>query len=357
MAIGLGGLAAIGGAFNVANSLINNAYQKNENQIDREFNAQQAEIQRNFQSKEAELAYERQVDFYDTRQSPTAMMEQYKEAGINPAVAFGHGSAGGVTSTPSSSVPSGAVASARSNSLPGFLGIADEMVSLQKSIEEVKLLRSEAREANARSVLSEIDALTRHDINNATISQMASVVRNNDADTSLIEESTRLTAQKILESQKTVEEKSALIVKYAQDIQESKSRVAVNLQSISESIATINNLDADSEYKASLTGKIVEETAILSIQKKYAGRKEAAIISELLSNSDLNFSSAAAARKSIEKMENEIKTKVYSPDMDKKSNQVIKYTGWLLNELLGSVFSGAYVGYNSNYSKTKFVRK
>lgn len=136
------GSSLLGALGDVGTSLINVNAQKKENQKDRDFNAEQAEINRNFQSKEAEEAYERQVEFYETHQSPAAMVQQYKDAGLNPMLASG--SVGGASSTPVASSPSGSAASSSSSSLPSVLGVAETVLNIKQALANIKKTEAEA---------------------------------------------------------------------------------------------------------------------------------------------------------------------------------------------------------------------
>ena len=72
------------------------------------WNAAQAEKQMNFQSSQAEIARDWQERMYNQYNSPHALVSQYRQAGINPALMFG----GSTPSAPqTTSVPSGAMAS------------------------------------------------------------------------------------------------------------------------------------------------------------------------------------------------------------------------------------------------------
>lgn len=132
----------IDGIFGTVNNAGNVYHQIAENRKDRDFNASQAQLNRDFQSKEAELAYQRQLDFYDSRQSPAAMVEQYEEAGLNPALLAGGAGASG-SSSPQSS-PSGSAASVSSSRLP-------EMVDVMKSAVELQAIKASIAESKARS--------------------------------------------------------------------------------------------------------------------------------------------------------------------------------------------------------------
>ena len=128
----------ISGGFSTLNNAGNIVHQIKENQKDRDYNAEQSQLNRDFQSKEAELAYERQLEYYDTRQSPSAMVEQYKEAGLNPALLAGNAGTG--TSSPQS-VPSGSTASSKGSPIPQMVDILSSVFnieSIKAGIEEMK---------------------------------------------------------------------------------------------------------------------------------------------------------------------------------------------------------------------------
>ena len=139
--------ALISGSFSTANNAANVAHQVAENEKDRKFNAEQAQLNRDFQSKEAELAYERQLDFYNTTQSPQAMVSQYKDAGLNPALLVG-GVSG--ASSPQSS-PSGSSASSNGSSIP-------QMTDVMKSIVDIESIKASIEEARSRANLNNKEA-------------------------------------------------------------------------------------------------------------------------------------------------------------------------------------------------------
>lgn len=98
--------------FNGINSLWNKLTGAGTTNAEKEamqFNANQAELDRQFQSAEAEKARQWQEDYYQQYQSPAAMMRQYEQAGLNPALMYG--GATGSSTAPSTSVPTGASAS------------------------------------------------------------------------------------------------------------------------------------------------------------------------------------------------------------------------------------------------------
>ena len=98
-----------------------------------DFNAQQAELNRQFQSAEAEEARQWQEDYYLKYESPQARIRQYEEAGLNPALLYGSNLGSG--SPPSTSVPSGSVASVGFPSDgAGLLNFIGQMLSIKSQI-------------------------------------------------------------------------------------------------------------------------------------------------------------------------------------------------------------------------------
>lgn len=98
-----------------------------------DFNAQQAELNRQFQSAEADEARQWQEDYYLKYESPQARIRQYEDAGLNPALLYGSNLGSG--SPPSTSVPSGDVASVGFPSDgTGLLNFIGQMLSIKSQI-------------------------------------------------------------------------------------------------------------------------------------------------------------------------------------------------------------------------------
>lgn len=112
------------------------------------FNAQQAELDRQFQSAEAEKARQWQEDYYQQYQSPSALMSQYRDAGLNPALMYGQ--SGTSSAPPSTSVPSGASASA---GMP-----EDSVSSLLSMIMQAVVAKSQINKNNADAAAANANA-------------------------------------------------------------------------------------------------------------------------------------------------------------------------------------------------------
>lgn len=94
-----------------------------------DFTAKEAQKQRDWESSEAEIAYERQREFYQDFQSPQAQIQQYQEAGLNPALMYGNGA--GVASPISAPQGSGGAAA---QSVKPDSGDLAQLISLMANI-------------------------------------------------------------------------------------------------------------------------------------------------------------------------------------------------------------------------------
>lgn len=153
---------------------------------------QSAREQNAFNAREAEEAYNRQVDFYDSRQSAPAMVEQYKQAGINPALVSGY--------SPSSPPTSEAASGNGGNPSGDILGLLvnlfmrNKEFQLQKSLvdAEVDLKNAQAGEARSRTVGQDIDNMSKERYNELRNESMLATINNILANTKNTEQNTLL---------------------------------------------------------------------------------------------------------------------------------------------------------------------
>lgn len=185
-----------------------NDWNAHQAQINRDWQSAEAEANRRFQSKEAELAYDRQVDFYNSFQSPSAMVQQYKDAGLNPALMAG-GSVG-QSSVPSSSAPSGSMPSSSPASGAPSAGSGDfigDLLSILQFKKQMARYDAETKNIEAdteqkRTETSWIDAY-----NSASVDSMRAGIDKVRSD---------------------IEVNSSLVDKNLQDVQESIKRMEVH---------------------------------------------------------------------------------------------------------------------------------
>lgn len=116
-----------------------------------DFNSSEASINRDFQSAEAQKARQFQEDMYTQYQSPQAMVRQYQEAGLNPALMYGRG----VTPVALSSASNGPSGSSASASVGGIAGV-DSLISmfsnLAKLPSEVDLMSAQSEDLRASAL-------------------------------------------------------------------------------------------------------------------------------------------------------------------------------------------------------------
>lgn len=115
------------------------------------FNAHQAELDRQFQSQEAQIARDWQESQYLKYSSPSAMVSQYQDAGLNPALMYGQNLQ---SSTGSSPALSGSSASgvAFPTQVPSFSGILDSVANLAKLKAEIDNINADTDTKRAQAI-------------------------------------------------------------------------------------------------------------------------------------------------------------------------------------------------------------
>lgn len=118
------------------------------------FSAQQADIARNFEAQQAEIARDWQESQYLKYNSPAAMVRQYQEAGLNPALMYQ--STVGSSASTSTSIPS---ASAPSSVTPkGGGNLAEMVANLSMLAAQIKNIKADT--ANKQAIASESEHRT-----------------------------------------------------------------------------------------------------------------------------------------------------------------------------------------------------
>lgn len=195
--------SAVQGLLNVGSTAIANNTQRKMQREQNAFNAQQADLNRQFQSREAEIARDWQEQQYNQYSSPSAMVRQYNEAGLNPALMYGSNlqSSTGSTSAPSGSSASGSTPSAFAADLTG---IASAFLGLAKLKQEIKESKSRENANNAAAYASERSGL----VANADVGLKQSQTRLNKQISNLTQSQVREAEQKIklMQSQSRTEE-------------------------------------------------------------------------------------------------------------------------------------------------------
>lgn len=125
------------GLFGLGSNAAQMTYNAIEADKNRQFNAEQAQINRDWQEVQTQDARKWQEDFYNQYQSPSAMVEQYQSAGINPALMYSKGSTG-AGSVPSASVPAGNAATGSAASVGNLGNVMNDIINVANGINSIK---------------------------------------------------------------------------------------------------------------------------------------------------------------------------------------------------------------------------
>lgn len=152
---------------------------ENLNRDNRKWQGKQAELARNWSSKEAELAYERQLEYYDSKLSPSAQVQQYKDAGINPALMYKGGASSSSSSAPQAS-PAGSPSGHPATFQPmQVFSMLDAIMNIQRQKAEIANIEADTEEKNERTKGYEGE----RQLTLQKIKESISQTLNNDADT------------------------------------------------------------------------------------------------------------------------------------------------------------------------------
>lgn len=161
--------AGVGGLFNLGSTALGNASNRRIQREQNEFNADQARLNREFQAQQAQIARDWQEEQYNKYSSPSAMVNQYKEAGLNPALMYGANLQSGTGSSPSAS-GSTAGGSAIPNQIANMTGIISDFLGLAQLKANIDKTKSEADVNRAYADKSRSDI----DLNKQTIAESQS---------------------------------------------------------------------------------------------------------------------------------------------------------------------------------------
>lgn len=129
-----------------------------------------------FTAEQAELSRQFQEDMYVKYQSPAAMMEQYKDAGLNPALMYGGAGS-----------PSGSFSSSGASSVSPASGasILDSIVSMMMASSQMRLARSQEKVNLAQAQNLGAQTARTERLTEAEYENLLSQVRGHDAQSAL----------------------------------------------------------------------------------------------------------------------------------------------------------------------------
>ena len=311
------------------------------NKKNRQFQHDEAELARNFQAKQALESFNRQSEFYETTSSPAAQVRQYQQAGLNPALMYE-----GKMMSPQ--MPSPAVGSAPMAGAPASHGFPSDIMSgvlsAAKIGSEIKLMNSEANKNNADAGLSiqkVQESIKSMDVMDAKVEDLRASVQER--------------MQNILESESTVEEKAAtvsMLFEKTNFLKVESQRSQVIIEQIASSI---KNMDADTANKEKLLLCIEQDLLRKQIENESLPdtlraelRKMDAEISKIESETSNEDLKNLMMRN--ESIFNQWEYQ-YTKDTALKDKGFVRFCkGW--NAIVGSVFSGsASVSFHHRSSK------
>ena len=168
-------ISAIGSMASMAGSSISASRM---NKRAEKFGREQAELNRNFQSQQADINRTWSENYYNQYESPAAMVRQYEQAGINPALMYS-GGAQGPTAPTVPSAPSGSMPSVPSYHVPDW----SQLGSIMQDIATVALTKAQKDNVEADTRLKEaqtgnVEADT--DVKVITVEEKRSNIKKNE---------------------------------------------------------------------------------------------------------------------------------------------------------------------------------
>lgn len=269
----LNGLFGLGGMF------IQNGFnrQQNERQYEQEFalqmmnqayNSNEAEKNRGFQAQQAEISRDWEEEMYNKYQSPSALMAQARDAGINPLAVFGNAQSGpGGVSTPSGSVASSSPGHAPQAPYMNGTVLVDAFAKMAGLVTEIENINADTRKKNAEALITEIDSLTRGDINSANLQSIIKSIEVSDVDISLKSAKINEISSKILNTDADTEVKRAKLGEIAANIANTNADTKNKGAQYGAIIASIANTQADTKVKEKMVFEVIARTQDLKALK------------------------------------------------------------------------------------------
>lgn len=215
-----------------------------------EFNATEAAKARDFSAAQAEIERDWQEEQNAKYNSLQGKMQQAREAGVNPMLIAG----GSAPVSPASVTSHNAAAPAAAGSAASPIGQISDMASaalgFSKLNAEINNIKASTRQMNGNALIQEIDALTRGEINDATLRDALKKIEVADVDIALKNAQVGEVAQRVLESQAEVAVKNAQLGEIASRISNLDADTNVKQQQLSEIASRIVLNETDADLKA-----------------------------------------------------------------------------------------------------------
>lgn len=304
--------------FNAAEAQKQRDWSSRENAVSRDFTAGQNQTNRDWQSRESAKARQWEQEMYELYNSPSAMMAQYRKAGINPFL-VGSSEVGSAMST--SAPISGSPSAGSPSSFSGSAAASSGNVSLGLDLSTAALQGAESANARAKSVTEfyrtaiEIYKELGRDAYDKFVDQFSPLIKGSDPSQSLVsreasEQIRNLEIKNAVESygyeltkKFSAQERGTAIAEANQRIDESIGRMQV-LRTMSEAeiekIASDIIVNAAHAFKLKAeSGKFIADTATINALRSYVvsvAKADASLKDYQVQESSANFESRSEYR-------------------------------------------------------------
>lgn len=238
----------LGGGFGFAETLWNQfaPLSKSQNQQNA-FNAAEAQKGRDFSAAQAELERDWQEEMYAKYNSINGKIEQARMAGVNPLYAV-TGSASTPMQAHGPSVSAPVASGSGASSAP--LDLAGNVLQFSKLKAEIDQMKAYTRQANGNALLSEIDALTRGELNQQTIRQVMGAIKVSEADYAFKNAQVGELTSRVLLQQADIKVKTAQLGEIASNIALNNASRDLKIGQLQEVCASIANTNEDTKLKS-----------------------------------------------------------------------------------------------------------
>lgn len=211
------------------------------------FNAAEAQKGRDFSAAQAELERDWQEEMNARYNSISGKIEQAQQAGVNPLFAVTDNAV-----SPASAHVGGVAAPVASGSASRgpSLEMAGTILSFSKLKAEIDQMNAYTRQANGNALLSEIDALTRGELNEITIRQAMGAIKVSDADVALKNAQVGELTSRVLVQEADIKVKTAQLGEIASNIALNNASRELKMGQLQEVYASIANTNEDTKLKS-----------------------------------------------------------------------------------------------------------
>lgn len=274
-----------------------------------------------FAHNEAQLARDWDEEMYNRYNSPSALMAQYRDAGLNPALMYGQQVSGSApTSGPVASSP---VSASQGPTFSDLLSMAGLKSQIEVNKAEAENLRAGARKNNADAEGQEITNLTLDDLNRVKVYSGRAEIRKMEQDMRESESRVQLNGSEIQINGKRIE------------LMDSNIDLNTKEAAVKEANVRLQNLSAD-QIAAILPYVAAQEQASLAL--KYAQTDEARAIAQS------NYTTAISGLLMVPGILSDNERKAFEASISESEAQsaaIENKPGWVKARLVGDLVGKA----------------